>query len=69
MSKIGPADIDFYSGADTAFISQNVYLYCASEGLTTVVRAFVDKPALEKAMKLRKDQKVTLSQTVGYPKK
>ncbi len=56
------------SGMDTGFISQNVYLYCASEGLATVVRGWVDKPALEKAMGLRPDQKVVLAQTVGYPK-
>ncbi len=56
------------SGADTGFIAQNVYLYCASQGLATVVRGNVDKPALEKAMQLRPDQKVVLAQTVGYPK-
>ena len=43
----------FYSAADTGFISQNVYLYCASEGLATVVRAPVDRPALAEAMRLR----------------
>ncbi|MDI6808861.1 MAG: SagB/ThcOx family dehydrogenase [Candidatus Eisenbacteria bacterium] len=59
----------FYSGAAAGFIGQNVYLYCASEGLATVIRASIDKPALEKAMKLRPDQRVTLAQTVGYPKK
>jgi SagB-type dehydrogenase family enzyme len=59
----------FYSAADTGFISQNVYLYCASEGLATVVRGLIDRPALEKAMKLRPDQKVILAQSVGYPKK
>jgi SagB-type dehydrogenase family enzyme len=59
----------FYSAADTGFISQNVYLYCASEGLATVVRNLIDKPALAKLMKLRSDQRVILSQTVGYPKK
>lgn len=58
----------FYSATDTGFISQNVYLYCASEGLATVVRGMVDKPALEKKMGLRSDQKVILAQTVGYPK-
>jgi len=58
----------FYSATDTGFISQNVYLYCASEGLATVVRGMVDKPALEKKMGLRADQKVILAQTVGYPK-
>ena len=30
-----------FSAADTGFISENVYLYCASEGLATVVRANV----------------------------
>jgi nitroreductase len=55
--------------ADTGFISQNVYLYCASEGLTTVVRGSVDRAALAKVLKLRPDQLITLAQTVGYPKK
>jgi SagB-type dehydrogenase family enzyme len=59
----------FYSAADTGFISQNVYLYCASEGLATVVRGSIDRPALEKAMRLRPGQKVILAQSVGYPKK
>lgn len=62
-------DRAFYSATDTGFISQNVYLYCASEGLATVVRAYVDKPALAKTMKLKDNQKVVLAQTVGYPKK
>ncbi len=59
----------FYSGAHTGFIAENVYLYCASEGLAVVVRAMVDRPALAKALNLRPDQHITLSQTVGYPKK
>jgi len=58
-----------YAGADTGFISQNVYLFCASLGLATVVRGYVDKPALEKKMGLKSHQKVILAQTVGYPKK
>jgi SagB-type dehydrogenase family enzyme len=55
------------ASAHTGFISQNVYLYCASEGLATVVRGSVDKPVLEAAMKLRPEQKVIFAQTVGYP--
>ena len=51
----------------TGLISQNVYLYCASEGLVTVVRKWFDKPALEKKMKLRPEQYATLVQSVGYP--
>ncbi len=72
LAKGGRSDVpsqEFYSGANTGFIAQNVYLFCASEGLVTVVRALVDKTALAKAMKLRPDQKITLAQCVGYPKK
>jgi SagB-type dehydrogenase family enzyme len=58
-----------YSAADTGFISQNVYLYCSSEGLATVVRVGMDKPVLAKAMKLRPEQKIVLAQSIGYPKK
>ena len=64
-----PEDVEFYSGADTAFMAQNVYLFCASEGLATVVRASVDRAALAKTMKLRPDQKICLAQSIGYPKK
>ena len=68
MSKLSAENIDFYSATDTGFISENVYLFCASSGLATVVRGLVDKPVLVKAMKLRLDQKIILAQTVGYPK-
>jgi SagB-type dehydrogenase family enzyme len=60
---------ELYAAADTGFIGQNVYLFCASEGLATVVRGSIDRPALAKAMKLRQDQRIILAQTVGYPKK
>ena len=56
-------------GADAGFISENVYLFCASEGLATVVRASVPKDALAKAIKLRDTQVIVFAQTVGYPKK
>ena len=72
FSRMGKAKDDdkvFYSAADTGFISQNVYLYCASEGLATVVRGLVDRPALAKTMRLRPDQRVILAQSVGYPEK
>jgi SagB-type dehydrogenase family enzyme len=57
----------WYSSADVGFISQNVYLFCASEGLATVVRGMVDKEELKKLMNLRPDQHVVFAQTVGYP--
>ena len=56
------------SAANTGFISQNVYLFCASEGLGTVVRGMVDKKALAEKMQLRPDQRIILGQSVGYPK-
>jgi SagB-type dehydrogenase family enzyme len=66
----GPDEMkDFYAATDTGFVSQNAYLYCASEGLATVVRGYVDKEMLAKQMQLRSDQRVILAQTVGYPKK
>jgi SagB-type dehydrogenase family enzyme len=58
-----------WSAADVGFIAENVYLYCTSEGLATVVRAMIDRPALSKALKLRPEQRIVLAQTVGYPRK
>ncbi len=72
LEKMGRADKkskDFYSATDTGFISQNVYLFCASEGLATVVLGYVDKPALSREMGLKANQLVILTQPVGYPKK
>jgi len=60
---------DLYSAVDTGFIGQNVYLYCASEGLATVTRGTVDRAVLGKAMMLRPEQRIILAQSVGYPKK
>jgi SagB-type dehydrogenase family enzyme len=59
----------FYSAVNTGFISENVYLYCSSAGLATVVRGYVDKETLAPAMKLRPEQKIIIAQTVGLPKK
>jgi len=69
MGTATKEDKDLYSAADTGFISENVYLYCASEGLATVVRGSIDRQALAKVMRLRPDQKIILAQSVGYPKK
>lgn len=69
MGEAKPEEKAFYSAADTGFISQNVYLYCASQGLATVVRGLIDRDALAKTMRLRPDQRVILAQSVGYPEK
>ena len=67
MTGSSPEDQALYAGADVGFISQNVYLFCASEGLATVVRGMVDRDALAKALNLPDHKKIILAQTVGYP--
>ncbi len=59
--------LEFYTATDTGFISQNVYLFCASEGLSTVVLGSVDKEALHATMKLKSTQHIILTQPVGLP--
>jgi len=56
------------SSANSGFIAQNVYLFCASEGLGTVVRGLVPKESLARKMKLRSDQVIIYAQSVGYPR-
>ena len=57
-----------FASIDVGYISQNVYLFCASEGLATGARALVDQKALGEKLKLRPDQLIVLAQSVGYPK-
>jgi nitroreductase len=69
MAGTPPENRDVVAAAGAGFISQNVYLYCASEGLATVVRASIDREVLAEAMKLGAGQRIILAQSVGYPKK
>jgi len=57
------------ANANAGFIAQNVYLFCASEGLGAVVRGGVPRPELTKALTLRPDQRIVFAQTVGYIRK
>jgi SagB-type dehydrogenase family enzyme len=68
MTDISPEDRRLYASVDTGFIGQNVYLFCASEGLATVFRGAVDDAKLGKLMRLPDQQFVTFAQTVGYPR-
>ena len=72
FSKMGNGDENTKTAtanANTGLIAQNVYLFCASEGLGAVVRGSVPRAELSKALNLRPDQRITLAQTVGYIKK
>jgi SagB-type dehydrogenase family enzyme len=67
MTKTDDSLKEGYAMADAAFISENVYLFCASEGLATVVRAWIDVGVLGKAMNLKPNQHIVLGQSVGFP--
>lgn len=68
VSDSGKASGKNYAYTDCGFVSQNIYLFCASEGLATVVRGSYDKKVLEELLQLPANQEVLLTQTVGYPK-
>jgi len=66
MSRAGEEERNLYGGADVGFIAENVYLYCASEGLAVVVRGSLDRQKLAASLNLRPEQSIILAQTVGY---
>ena len=58
-----------WSYANAAAIAQNVYLYCASEGLACILRAMIDPAQVAKSFNLRPGQKAILTTTIGqFPK-
>jgi nitroreductase len=72
FSKLGNGDENnknATANANAGLIAENVYLFCASEGLGAVVRGSVPRAELSKVLNLRPDQRITLAQTVGYIKK
>lgn len=68
MHDVAPEERRLYACVDAGFIGQNVYLFCASEGLATVFRGAVDTRKLARTMELDAEQFVTFAQTVGYPR-
>ncbi len=67
MTDVGPEERRLFASADACFIGQNVYLFCASEGLATVFRGSANQAKLGAALNLPDGQFVTFAQTVGYP--
>ena len=68
MGLVPVGQRESYASAAAGAIAQNVYLFAASNGLATVIRAWIDRAAIADALGLTHDQQVLLSQTVGYPK-
>lgn len=72
LARMGSSSNDdkkAYAYIDAGYISQNVYLYCASAGLATGVRAMVDRAALASKLKLRADELIIVAQSIGRPAK
>lgn len=67
VSDLDKASSRQYAYTDCGFVAQNVYLYCASEGLGAVVRGSFDKDKLNELLNLKSNQEILLTQTVGYP--
>lgn len=67
MTGASEEDRAFFAATDAAVIAQNVYLLCAAKGLATVVRGLVDRKKLAPAMGLRREQRIVLAQSVGFP--
>ncbi|HUJ86407.1 MAG TPA: nitroreductase family protein [Burkholderiales bacterium] len=68
MKDVSPEERRLYGSVDAAFAGQNVYLYCASEGLATVFRGSLDHEKLGRTMRLGEGQFVAFAQSVGYPR-
>ncbi len=68
VSDLEKASSEHYAYTGCGYVSQNIYLYCASEGLGTVVRGSFNKEELAKLLNLPPHQQVLLTQSVGYIK-
>ncbi len=67
-SEDSQADLVNWAAVEAGAVSQNIYLFCASEGLATVVRAGVQRPAFAKVAKLASTDVILIGQTIGYPR-
>lgn len=55
---------DFYSAVDAGYVSQNIYLYCASAGLATVACGRIDRDSLRNLLRLGNSHAI-LSHPIG----
>jgi hypothetical protein len=70
MREFDPASQrEAYANVAAGAMVKNGYRYYASEGLSTLVRAWMDRQALALADGLNTDRAVLLLQTVGWPPK
>lgn len=65
LLPLPPAQRDTFAAVTAGAISQNVSLFCASAGLGTVVRGWLNHRLLADALRLNEDEVPILAQTVG----
>lgn len=68
VSDADKASSMHYAYTSCGYVSQNVYLYCASEGLGSVARGSFNKDELSKLLNLKPNQEPLLTQSVGFIK-
>lgn len=68
MKRVPVAQRLSFASVAAGAIAQNVYLFAASAGLATVIRAWIDREAIAHALGFPHEQQVLLSQTVGFGK-
>lgn len=66
MGDVSDTDRRLFASVDSAFMGENVYLFCAAAGLATVFRGALDSAALGHVLMLPPRQFVTFAQSVGY---
>ncbi len=57
---------DTYAAAAAGAMAQNVYLFCASAGLATAIRSWIDPGILATTMRLGAQQRIVMSQGLGF---
>ena len=70
LSRFGMGNteqVKLMGAMDAGIVSQNVNLFCAGVGLSTVPRASMDQSALKKLLKLSDSQIPMMNNPVGHP--
>jgi len=67
-SGAGDRISDRYAAMDTGYVSQNIYLFAAANGMSSVALGTLDAKSLHTSLKLGENDEALLAQPVGYPK-
>ena len=65
LAKSAPEELVIAARVNSAIMAQNVYLFCAAEGLGTCLLGTVDREAIKTALKFPDHLSVTYIQPLG----